>query len=161
MVCGKTFCYFHGFNGIWYGTGSNSFGQMGLGYSGLGINNPTPLTNINNLGIDVISTGGDSSIGINTNNGIAYGWGRNNYRNLGFGDSIQKNVPSMVFTLSGHRIKQVSMTESSTLFLTSTGLLYGVGQNLNGELGTGSPVSVSFPLLLQTNIIKVSSKINF
>jgi alpha-tubulin suppressor-like RCC1 family protein len=158
IVCSTTFCFFYGYTGLWYGTGSNGFAQMGAGSTGLNYNIPTPLTNVNNLGIDEIFAAGDSVIGINSNSGIAYGWGRNNYYSLGLFDNSTKVSPTYISFLGASRVKQVSMTEFSTLFLTTDGKVFGVGFNNNGELGIGVPTNVLAPQELQRNILKISSK---
>jgi alpha-tubulin suppressor-like RCC1 family protein len=80
-------------DGTIWGWGSNNFGQLGLGYAVYSVTEPTPIGI--NSDWSVITVGADHSLALRTN-GTLWIWGRNNYGQLGLGDTIDRNAPMLI-----------------------------------------------------------------
>lgn len=114
--------------GIWYATGLNDRGQLGLGDSGAGTNRLsfTPLTG----NWDEIVCGTSFTYALSNNVWYATGW--NSEGQLGLGDTSDRNV----FTpLTGSWDKIVCGSDYA--FALSGGTWYAVGGNVYGQLGLG------------------------
>ena len=70
-----------------------------------------------------------------TEAGYLYTWGNNSDRQLGFGDTIDRNIPTRVPGLCN--IKFVSLGTSHSAAITQDGYLYTWGANDYGQLGRG------------------------
>lgn len=93
-----------------------------------------------------------TSYGIDYNN-KAWAWGYNIRGQLGVGDIVARSSPVAVLTSVGAACKLIvcggdTSGNAHAYFLDTTGLAYGVGFNISGELGVGdvnprsSPVAV-------------------
>jgi len=86
-----------------------------------------------------------------TSQGKVMTWGRNDKGQLGHGDMVTRNEPTIVKALEGENIVAASTGKSHTLFLTDKGTVYSCGANTMGQLGVGnqspqvtSPTKVSY-----------------
>ena len=70
-----------------------------------------------------------------TNTGQIYAFGRNEYGQLGLGDNIAKNAPTLIPTLN--QIVQIAAGGDHSLVLSNTGQIYAFGANNYGQLGLG------------------------
>ncbi|KAK2978624.1 hypothetical protein RJ640_020934 [Escallonia rubra] len=76
--------------------------------------------------------------------GRCYTWGRNEALlfvqkgQLGHGDQIQRDRPTVVSELSKYRIVRAGSGRSHTVVLTEDGITLSFGWNKHGQLGTGS-----------------------
>ena len=81
------------------------------------------------------------SIGV-ASDGNAYGWGNNNYGQLGTGDNKQQSTPTEVLkpegVKEGFTYTQISSAGAHTLAIGSNSILYSWGRNDFGQLGNGS-----------------------
>ena len=90
-----------------------------------------------------------------TTNGRLYGWGRNDYGQVGDGKTIpleinNRSTPTLIsFTglQSGETIQSVS-AGSHTLALTTSGRVYAWGYNVVGQLGDGTTTNRNTPTLI-------------
>jgi len=73
--------------------------------------------------------------------GTILAWGHNRFGQLGDGTTIDRHTPVPVVGLTGN-IVQLAAGSLHSLALKSDGTVWGWGNNINGELGTGS-ISVS------------------
>ena len=80
-------------------------------------------------------TGGlmDPSVG-----GDVYGWGANNFGQLGVGSLISTNVPQLLPVLRNKRIAWLSAGSQHSLGITDEGLVYSWGRDNHGQLGIGT-----------------------
>ena len=138
--------FFLATNGDAYGCGRR-LERLGLGGGvPLDVVYPTRVTGSN---IVAIAVGGDSTLFL-ASNGDAYGCGVNNYGQLGLGDTAARWYPTLI---SGSTITGISAAgyfyhDSTSLFVTSAGDVYGCGENNTGQLGLGDVVQRNWPTLI-------------
>ncbi|XAR64173.1 hypothetical protein NMG60_11024417 [Bertholletia excelsa] len=70
--------------------------------------------------------------------GRCYTWGRNEKGQLGHGDTIQRDRPTVVSELSKHNIIRAGAGRSHTVVVTKDGFSFSFGWNKHGQLGSGS-----------------------
>ncbi|KAI9118082.1 hypothetical protein K1719_010414 [Acacia pycnantha] len=70
--------------------------------------------------------------------GRCYTWGRNEKGQLGHGDTIQRDRPTVVSELSKHKIVKAGAGRSHTVVVTEDGHSLAFGWNKHGQLGSGS-----------------------
>lgn len=144
--------------GILYGGSSNARGQLGDGTTTdsvvMKILGKTPgqaptiygpgITVLNFWTYDqstVVNDSDDAAVYVNVDdNGSlkTYSFGKNNDGQLGVGDKVDKSVPTLATALNGKRLVAGSVMTWSSIFVTSTGEVWGAGYNGNGFLGLGN-----------------------
>ncbi|AAG12544.1 Unknown Protein [Arabidopsis thaliana] len=70
--------------------------------------------------------------------GRCYTWGRNEKGQLGHGDMIQRDRPTVVSGLSKHKIVKAAAGRNHTVVVSDDGQSLGFGWNKYGQLGLGS-----------------------
>ncbi|XP_014502177.1 protein RCC2 [Vigna radiata var. radiata] len=70
--------------------------------------------------------------------GRCYTWGRNEKGQLGHGDMIQRDRPTVVSELSKYKILKAGAGRSHTVVVTEDGNSLAFGWNKHGQLGSGS-----------------------
>ncbi|KAL5214578.1 hypothetical protein ABZP36_003730 [Zizania latifolia] len=70
--------------------------------------------------------------------GRCYTWGRNEKGQLGHGDTLQRNLPTVVSGLSKYKVIKASVGRNHTVVVTDDGKSFSFGHNKHGQLGTGS-----------------------
>lgn len=101
-----------------------------------------------------ISAGQDHSL-IYNSKGEIYSFGGNNYGQLGLGDNIDRNVPTLITGLNN--IIDVSADYHTSLILNSDGEVYSCGYNQEGQLGLGDYTDRNVPTLIigLSNIVQI------
>jgi alpha-tubulin suppressor-like RCC1 family protein len=151
-------------DGNLYSWGANSFGQLGDGSTS---QKTTPVlvntSTLNSKKIVQISAGAFYNLLITEDNEV-YAWGVNSDGRLGDGSTSQRTTPVLVntSTFAGNKIIQVSAGGYS-LALDENGNVYAWGPNSYGQLGDGSTIQKTTPVLVNTStfagnkIIQVSA----
>ncbi|MCE4722096.1 hypothetical protein LVU47_07845 [Clostridioides difficile] len=129
VVCGSMFIFFLTNGGKWYVTGTNTYGQLGLGDEVA--RDGFSIVNMDN--IKEIACGAAHTV-VLTNNGEVYTAGRNVEGQLGLGDNTSRNTFTKVDI---DNVKRVICGAYYTLILKNNGELYGTGKNTEGQLGLG------------------------
>jgi hypothetical protein len=144
--------------GVLYGGSSNARGQLGDGTNTdsvvMKILGKTPgqaptiygpgITVLNFWTYDqstVVNDSDEASVYVNVDdNGTlkTYSFGYNNDGQLGVGDKVNKNVPTLIVPLNGKRLVAGSVMIWTATFVTSTGEVWGAGWNAKGNLGLGN-----------------------
>lgn len=152
-------------DGVVYSFGWNRNGQLGIGSSSTStsknlpvkINNSADSTFINDGRVKEIEAGQFHS-GIVTNDGVAYTFGYNYYGQLGNGSTAStENTPvKMVSSEDGTfvndgRVKELSFGRLQTVILTTSGSLFTVGYNAQGQLGDGTFQNKNKPVKVVDN----------
>ena len=141
IACGNNTSYVVTNDGELYSFGSNANGECGFGSytEKVTINKSYAITNV----ID-IKAGGNHAIALKSN-GEVYTTGSNAYGELGLGSDERKvNVFTKVDSLKD--VIAISAGETNTSIIDIKGNVYAWGENLYGELGTGSSeISLNSP----------------
>lgn len=90
-----------------------------------------------------------------TEDGYLYGWGGNNYGQLGDGSKNNQKAPKRIL-VGGEKTKVMAVSTHSyghTLALTENGDLYAWGRNDNGQLGNGSTSLSLSPIMILSHIV--------
>lgn len=133
--------------GALYTWGDNDAGQLGVGTISDSANHfdqdaATPEPAHLPSGTQVVSmAGGLSDTAAVTTTGAVYVTGYNGYGQLGNGTSgktTDVTTPVLASVPNGVRVEAISMGHDQVLALTTSGLAYTWGENLQGEAGTGS-----------------------
>ena len=134
-------------NGKVWTWGSNSNGQLGIATQGVGTQVSTPVavsgtakTFCQIVGSKVESMAIDK-------NGLVWGWGNNQFGQLGDNSATLRNTPVSV---AGVRKTFCTITcgddADHTLAIARNGRVWAWGYNLVGQLGIGSTLSVRTPI---------------
>ena len=148
-------------DGTVWATGRNDYGQLGNGTTTnsnkpvqVKIDENTYLTNIRKISVT------DSCVVALATNGEVYAWGRNNYRQLGQGDSTNCLYAKKVKTEDGtgyiQNIIDVIANNSNTVYLDKNGGLYICGYSSNGIFLEKTPSTKGVTYLGQKNAIKIT-----
>ncbi|XP_002737524.1 protein RCC2-like [Saccoglossus kowalevskii] len=72
-----------------------------------------------------------------TEDGKAMSWGRNDREQLGHGDNVRRDNPTLIESLKEHNIVSAACGRNHTLCLTEYGTVFAFGDNRYGQLGIG------------------------
>ncbi|GAA0166503.1 hypothetical protein LIER_21644 [Lithospermum erythrorhizon] len=88
--------------------------------------------------------------------GRCYTWGRNDKGQLGHGDTVQRDNPTVVSHLTKHKIVRAAAGKSHTVVLSDDMLSHAFGWNKHGQLGIGSTRNEieAFPVPCQVSDVK-------
>jgi len=153
-------------NGNLYTWGSNSSGNLGLGYTGNyhrmfnteALASPRRVQGISN--VVAISIGNGHSLAL-TAEGNLYSWGSNSHGQLGFGDTghnVFRRYPQRIPSISN--VMAISAGDRYSAAVTASGHLYTLGRNDSGKLGHGqsdSNIYLTTPTRVQgiSNVVSV------
>jgi len=159
ISCGEYHSMIYCNNGDLFVFGYNYNGQLGLG-DNINRNKPTLLMQAkqsegNNKDIKMISCGGFHSM-IYYNNGDLFVFGYNEDGQLGLGDNIDRNVPTLLMQSkqsegNNKDIKMISCGYQHSMIYCNNGDLFVFGDNEDGQLGLGDEEDRNVPTLLLNN----------
>ncbi len=133
--------------------GSNELGQLGNGTT---VSSTTPVTVTGVSGRTFIKayTAYRHSCAVE-NTGKTWCWGLNYFGQLGNGSTTDSTVPVAVSLSTSAVITEMALGEHHTCAVAQNGLAYCWGVNYAGQLGNGTTVDSSIPVLVQkpSNII--------
>ena len=121
-------------DGSLWGSGSNSYGQLGVGSSGANISSPVQIGAFNLW--SQLSASPSHVLAIQSN-GVLWAWGNNSFGQLGVG-SAGSNVPSPVMVNALYTWSKVSAGQFYSAAITTDNKLWAWGLNSYGQLGVGS-----------------------
>lgn len=140
-----------------YAWGRNGFGELGDGTT---VAKSSPVAVLGGLSFSQVRAGYDGGfvstiLGLTTS-GQIYGWGNNSVGQIGDGTSASHSSPALVvggllwknLAIAGNSV----VTGSSAYALATTGRLYSWGGNAIGQLGDGTVVAKSSPVLVLGNM---------
>ena len=118
-----------------YGFGSNQWGVCGLGHN-KNVKDPQIIPELCDKNIQQFYNGLGFVLGLTSDN-VLYGWGRNDWLQLGSETLNKENNKPININIKNKIIKQISCGSHHTLVLTSDGMVYGWGNNRDGQIGCG------------------------
>jgi len=130
-------------DGTLWAWGSNGFGQLGDGTT---TNRSTPTQIGSETNWALISTdgpGGNTTMALKSD-GTLWGWGRNNFGQLGDGTTTNRSTPTQEAT-GATNWALISTGGAHTVALKSDGTLWAWGSNGFGQLGDGTTTNRSTP----------------
>ncbi|KAJ6920819.1 protein RCC2 [Populus alba x Populus x berolinensis] len=100
---------------------------------------PTRLRPLVGVDIRVVASGSASFYCVALDvEGRCYTWGRNERGQLGHGDTIPRDRPTVVSELSKYKLIRAGAGRSHSVVVTEDGLSLAFGWNKHGQLGSGS-----------------------
>ena len=134
VYCGYNHTFILKNDGTLWSTGCNDRGQLGLGDT----TNRTTFTQVttNTNDIKEIYCGGLHTFMLK-NDGTLWGTGVNSEGELGLGDGTNRYTFTQV-TTNADDIKEIYCGGGHTFILKNDGTLWGIGYNLEGQLGLGN-----------------------
>uniref|UniRef100_I3JVK3 HECT and RLD domain containing E3 ubiquitin protein ligase 4 n=1 Tax=Oreochromis niloticus TaxID=8128 RepID=I3JVK3_ORENI len=133
------FNYIYVFNtgGHIFSWGQNRYGQLGLGINGQSISTPQMIQSLQGIPFAQISAGGAHSFAL-TPSGAVFGWGRNNFGQLGLNDCNDRYFPALLKSLRSQRVIYICCGEDHTAALTKLRGVFTFGAGGYGQLGHNS-----------------------
>jgi len=123
--------------------GYNAYGQLGNGTTA---DSTAPAsTSTYSTDVNSIWAGYSQSFFLRGVSGL-FAWGRNNYGQLGLGDTAQHNDPTAVSGMTRVGIIAISAGADHSLAIASNGYVYAWGNNNFGQLGDGTTTSRTTPV---------------
>ncbi|MFL5728176.1 MAG: T9SS type A sorting domain-containing protein [Cytophagaceae bacterium] len=115
-------------------------------------------------GMKYIVGSSESSYAIRASDGALIGWGNNTQGQLGLGTiTPQECTPQLVNSPLNSNVVMVDGGDNFTLALKSDGTVWGMGENVNGQLGIGNTTDQSVPTQVLiapgvplTNVVNIS-----
>lgn len=90
--------------------------------------------------------------GLSTTGGL-YTWGTNTNGNLGTNDVINKSSPTLILSsIKTYSFDIQGISDNTSSALTTSGQLYTWGANIAGNLGDGTTIRRSSPVLIANNV---------
>lgn len=157
-------------DGAIYCWGRNHSGQLGNHTMHIMDSSPVPVAVdmsgvLSGKTITQISAGSRTTL-VLTSDGMIYGWGDNDFGQLGNEPTADRDYPiaaDMSDVLSGKTIIDIDSGDTYSLALDSDGKVYSWGLNWDGQLGINSTEIRHFPIAVESNgilsgktIIKIS-----
>ncbi|KAL5706558.1 hypothetical protein ACHQM5_024709 [Ranunculus cassubicifolius] len=120
------------------GTNWDTLGRKGVPNE-TNLISPTRLRPLMNIDIRFVASGCASAHCVALDvQGRCYTWGKNKNGQLGHGDFIQRDRPTLVSALSKYTIIKAGAGRSHTVVVTDEGNSFSFGWNKHGQLGSGS-----------------------
>ncbi|XP_020528209.1 protein RCC2 isoform X1 [Amborella trichopoda] len=123
---------------FWGGSSWDTLGQKVTDASA-NLVSPTRLRSLLGVNISFVASGCASCHCVALDvDGRCYTWGRNKKGQLGHGDTVRRDRPTVVSELLKHKIVKAGAGRNHTLVVTSDGHSFAFGENKHGQLGSGS-----------------------
>ncbi|XP_072565468.1 probable E3 ubiquitin-protein ligase HERC4 isoform X1 [Paramormyrops kingsleyae] len=134
VACGYRHSHALSKGGTIFSWGQNKYGQLGLGNDCKCIFSPQAIQSLQGIPFMQIAAGGAHSFAL-TMSGAVFGWGRNNFGQLGLNDNTDRYCPVLLKSLRSQRVVYVCCGEDHTAALTKEGGVFTFGAGGYGQLG--------------------------
>ncbi|GLG99343.1 E3 ubiquitin-protein ligase Smurf1 [Gryllus bimaculatus] len=105
---------------------------------------PTLIRSLRGIPIAHIACGGSHSLAV-SKSGAVFGWGKNEYGQLGLNDNSNRVFPCQLKTLRSIKVKYITCGEDFSVFLTKDGGVFTCGAGMYGQLGHGTTTNELLP----------------
>ncbi|NXR11850.1 HERC5 ligase, partial [Semnornis frantzii] len=123
--------------GVLFTWGKNTHGQLGLGSQTTFVSQPQVVETLKGISLAQIAAGGSHNITVSLS-GAVYSWGKNDFGQLGLGDTEDRHCPSYVAALEHWKTVFVSCGADHTAVLSKEGVVCTFGAGGAGQLGHNS-----------------------
>ncbi|XP_072717422.1 probable E3 ubiquitin-protein ligase HERC3 isoform X1 [Ciconia boyciana] len=127
--------------------GQNAHGQLGVGSQTTLIPQPQLVERLKGISLAQIAAGGAHSAAVSLS-GAVYSWGKNDFGQLGLGDTEDRDCPSYVGALEHWKTVFISCGADHTAVLSKEGLVCTFGAGGAGQLGHNSTRNELMPRLV-------------
>ncbi|NXY83862.1 HERC5 ligase, partial [Alcedo cyanopectus] len=117
--------------------GQNTHGQLGVGSLSTLVPQPQLVTRLKGIALAQIAAGGAHSATVSLS-GAVYTWGKNDFGQLGLGDTTDRDCPSHVGALEHWKTVFISCGADHTAVLSKEGVVCTFGAGGAGQLGHNS-----------------------
>jgi len=157
VSCGINNCIILMSDGTLWGTGDNTYGQIGNGTSGNSYTTLTQMTSIPSGKLATSIATGENYTIVLLNDGTVYGTGYNGLGSLGIGNTTTPitSLTKMVNLPVGKTVKSMGCGTIHTMLLMTDGTVYGTGWNGDGAFGLNHTIN---PYTTIQAMIMVSGK---
>jgi len=155
VAAGEDHAVFLKIDGTVYAVGRNTEGQLGDGT----VTDREQVVQVTNVANVKAIDAGDYCTYFLTYDGTVMATGYNIGGKLGVGTHVSPvKVPREVVQVPS--VKDLSVSGTHALFLTTSGLVYAVGRNLQGQLGVGTQNDISTPTLVSSlsNVVQIAAE---
>lgn len=136
IACGHYHFLFLTNDGKVYVMGNNDYGQLGLGTTKNIVAQPVYLKSLQGIPVMQIACGAYHSM-VLTVSGNIFSFGKNDFGQLGFGDTEDRSYPMNLKFLNFLKARYISCGENFTAVLTLDGGVFTFGAGMYGQLGHG------------------------
>ncbi|XP_066933658.1 probable E3 ubiquitin-protein ligase HERC4 [Clytia hemisphaerica] len=152
-ACGSSHTLLLSEKGQVFSFGSNINGQLGVGSENESYVKPLLVEKISiNHEVTLISCGKDHCLAL-CSDGQLYGWGNNEFGQLGFGKKSKKETkPQLITVLQGCPIVHIATGGFHSFALTVSGLVFAWGKNSYGQLGLGNVEDKCYPTKVKLSL---------
>lgn len=134
VACGSMHTLILTRGGKIFSWGDNQYGQLGMGDKGESSDKPVELKSLHGLPIVQIASGGFHCLTL-TCSGTIFGWGKNNFGQLGLGDCERKVYPTLLKNMRNQKVQYISCGQDHSVMLTLEGGVFTCGLGADGQLG--------------------------
>ncbi|NXV40708.1 HERC5 ligase, partial [Uria aalge] len=127
--------------------GQNAHGQLGVGSQTTIIPQPQLVKRLKGIPLAQIAAGGAHSAAVSLS-GAVYSWGKNDFGQLGLGDTEDRGCPSYIGALEHWKTVFISCGADHTAVLSKEGLVCTFGAGGAGQLGHNSTRNELTPRLV-------------
>ncbi|KFQ23308.1 E3 ISG15--protein ligase HERC5, partial [Mesitornis unicolor] len=117
--------------------GQNAHGQLGVGSQTTLIPQPQLVERLKGIALAQIAAGGAHSIAVSLS-GAVFSWGKNDFGQLGLGDTEDRDCPSYIEALEHWKSVFICCGADHTAVLSKEGLVCTFGAGGAGQLGHNS-----------------------
>ncbi|XP_009989903.1 PREDICTED: E3 ISG15--protein ligase HERC5-like, partial [Tauraco erythrolophus] len=137
IACGDQHAMALSRGGELFSWGQNTHGQLGVGSQTTLIHQPQLVERLKGISLAQIAAGGAHSASVSLS-GAVYSWGKNDFGQLGLGDTEDRACPSYVRALEHWKTVFISCGADHTAVLSKEGLVCTFGAGGAGQLGHNS-----------------------
>ncbi|XP_053920301.1 probable E3 ubiquitin-protein ligase HERC4 isoform X3 [Cuculus canorus] len=138
IACGDQHAMALSRGGELFAWGHNTYGQLGVGcQTTILIPQPRLVKRLKGISLAQIAAGGGHSVTVSLS-GAVYSWGKNDFGQLGLGDTVDRDCPSYIGALEHWKTVFISCGADHTAVLSKEGLVCTFGAGGAGQLGHNS-----------------------